>query len=267
MLRPLWWVQQLVPPALLTYFGWCFYLCTFDIGPSFVHSHPTWGWIYTALPSVTIVPAASLYLRLYLIPRNQSVPPYDPPAEIKEGRVIFECLSPEEADVVHVAEGSGAGADVAQDSEAEELSAPQIDGAEGSSITSVAGCNLSAVGHEDSTSEYEDVLVDGDDREVLVNRCWRGRCNGRWKPARARHCSECGICRAGFDHHCPLVSTPLLLPARLVHTTVCKLPHSTAHSHICSPPRSVPTGHYRPLSPSVPARSHASASSLPALAN
>jgi len=41
---------------------------------------------------------------------------------------------------------------------------------------------------------------------VVVNRCWKGTCNGRWKPARARHCSECGVCRAGFDHHCAFVS-------------------------------------------------------------
>lgn len=36
--------------------------------------------------------------------------------------------------------------------------------------------------------------------------CSKGRCGGRWKPARARHCSDCGVCRVGFDHHCPIVS-------------------------------------------------------------
>ena len=41
--------------------------------------------------------------------------------------------------------------------------------------------------------------------EPLVNRCYSGRCAGRWKPARTRHCSECGTCRAGFDHHCAFV--------------------------------------------------------------
>ncbi|VDB99888.1 unnamed protein product [Peniophora sp. CBMAI 1063] len=33
--------------------------------------------------------------------------------------------------------------------------------------------------------------------------CRKGRCNGRWKPPGTHHCSTCGTCRMGFDHHCP----------------------------------------------------------------
>lgn len=40
--------------------------------------------------------------------------------------------------------------------------------------------------------------------EGLLQRC--ARCTDRWKPARTRHCSDCGVCRAGFDHHCAFVS-------------------------------------------------------------
>ncbi|KAI0035336.1 DHHC palmitoyltransferase-domain-containing protein, partial [Vararia minispora EC-137] len=33
--------------------------------------------------------------------------------------------------------------------------------------------------------------------------CTKGKCNGRWKPPTTHHCSTCGVCRVGFDHHCP----------------------------------------------------------------
>jgi hypothetical protein len=33
--------------------------------------------------------------------------------------------------------------------------------------------------------------------------CTKGSCGGAWKPPRTHHCSICGICRIGFDHHCP----------------------------------------------------------------
>lgn len=42
-----------------------------------------------------------------------------------------------------------------------------------------------------------------------VNRCYLQKCNGRWKPARARHCSTCGTCRMGFDHHCAVFANCL----------------------------------------------------------
>ncbi|GLB41748.1 putative DHHC palmitoyltransferase family protein [Lyophyllum shimeji] len=33
--------------------------------------------------------------------------------------------------------------------------------------------------------------------------CQRDECRGAWKPPRTHHCSTCGVCRVGFDHHCP----------------------------------------------------------------
>lgn len=31
-------------------------------------------------------------------------------------------------------------------------------------------------------------------------------CYNKWKPPSAHHCSSCGVCQIGFDHHCPWVS-------------------------------------------------------------
>ena len=159
MVRPTWWVSQVIPPALLTYFGRTLYLCITEIGPKYLGQRsPVLGRLYT-ISAATLIPAISiLYLRLYFLPTSQSVPPRDPPDSIKRGAVPFECLSPAAADVVRMAN--------------EEL------------------------------AEHETAALS----EPIVNRCWRGKCGGRWKPARARHCSECGVCRAAFDHHCALVS-------------------------------------------------------------
>lgn len=49
-------------------------------------------------------------------------------------------------------------------------------------------------------------LDDDHTHHTLIVRCTKDQCQGRWKPARARHCSECGRCRVGFDHHCMFVS-------------------------------------------------------------
>lgn len=43
------------------------------------------------------------------------------------------------------------------------------------------------------------------DQKGSLAHCTKGRCNGRWKPPRAHHCSACGQCRLGFDHHCHFV--------------------------------------------------------------
>jgi len=37
-----------------------------------------------------------------------------------------------------------------------------------------------------------------------LNTC--ERCNMTWKPQRAHHCSECGVCVYKMDHHCPWVN-------------------------------------------------------------
>lgn len=118
--------------------------------------------VYGAFPTISIGYLSVLYLKLYFLPKDRSVPPRDPPRDIQHQTVIFECLSPEEAEVVRVATRG-----------------------------------------DDATSSRTHGL--GDLATPAVNRCWKGRCQGRWKPARTRHCSECGACRAGFDHHCAIV--------------------------------------------------------------
>lgn len=122
--------------------------------------------VYRICTSSLLIPVSILFLRLYFLPSNQSVPPRDPPESILQGRAIFECLSDEEVQAVQLAKQKAS-----------------------SSTTPPQGSRH-------------------DDLENRVNRCWKGQCSGRWKPARARHCSECGVCRAGFDHHCAFVSRP-----------------------------------------------------------
>ncbi|WWC64451.1 uncharacterized protein I303_107061 [Kwoniella dejecticola CBS 10117] len=141
-------LQQLLPPLLLTYFYFAWKIATFELGQ-----------IYTFLPSFLIIPTAVLYLRLYFLPPNQSVPPYDPPSSVQNQHIIFQCLPPAEAKVVRLA----------------------------------------------NSEEH-------DDDDPLVERCYRGICGGRWKPARTRHCSMCGKCRAGWDHHCPIFANCLTAP-------------------------------------------------------
>ncbi len=46
------------------------------------------------------------------------------------------------------------------------------------------------------------------DEQGNLATCKKGGCNGRLKPPRTHHCSTCGVCREGFDHH---VSMPASL--------------------------------------------------------
>jgi len=39
--------------------------------------------------------------------------------------------------------------------------------------------------------------------DASLNFCVKGNCNMRWKPPGTHHCSTCGVCRIGYDHHCP----------------------------------------------------------------
>ncbi|KAH9967510.1 DHHC palmitoyltransferase-domain-containing protein [Russula dissimulans] len=36
-----------------------------------------------------------------------------------------------------------------------------------------------------------------------LDYCVKDACSMRWKPPGTHHCSTCGVCRVGFDHHCP----------------------------------------------------------------
>ncbi|TYJ57131.1 hypothetical protein B9479_002232 [Cryptococcus floricola] len=63
-----------------------------------------------------------------------------------------------------------------------------------------------------SKEGWEDEEVERSREEPMVERCYKGKCRGAWKPARARHCSQCGVCRMGFDHHCPFFANCLTAP-------------------------------------------------------
>ncbi|EIW72253.1 hypothetical protein TREMEDRAFT_58413 [Tremella mesenterica DSM 1558] len=94
-----WAVQQLLPPALLTYFFWAWKICTFEIGPTFIGKtlqHPLLGATYSAFASISLGTLTLLFLRLYLLPSRQGIPPRDPPDDIQLRRVIFQVSRPPE---------------------------------------------------------------------------------------------------------------------------------------------------------------------------
>ena len=41
--------------------------------------------------------------------------------------------------------------------------------------------------------------------DASLDFCAKDNCKMRWKPPGTHHCSTCGVCRLGFDHHCPWV--------------------------------------------------------------
>ena len=55
--------------------------------------------------------------------------------------------------------------------------------------------------HPETITEPYECRSDGS-----LDFCFRKTCHMRWKPPGTHHCSTCGICRLGFDHHCPWVS-------------------------------------------------------------
>ncbi len=55
--------------------------------------------------------------------------------------------------------------------------------------------------HPETITEPYECRSDGS-----LDFCSRGNCQMRWKPPGTHHCSTCGVCRLGFDHHCPWVS-------------------------------------------------------------
>lgn len=57
--------------------------------------------------------------------------------------------------------------------------------------------------HPETITEPYECRSDGS-----LDFCSREICQMRWKPPGTHHCSTCGVCRLGFDHHCPWVSKP-----------------------------------------------------------
>ncbi|KAH9058921.1 DHHC palmitoyltransferase-domain-containing protein, partial [Lactarius deliciosus] len=52
--------------------------------------------------------------------------------------------------------------------------------------------------HPETITEPFECRSDGS-----LDFCSRENCQMRWKPPGTHHCSTCGVCRLGFDHHCP----------------------------------------------------------------
>jgi hypothetical protein len=132
--------------------------------------------LYSAFATICIANVTILYLRLYFLPKDQARPPYNPPQAILDNETIYECLSAAEAQAVALARRTSQSPLVSDEP------------------TPLHGLQAGLL------------------PPALVNRCYREGCNGRWKPARTRHCSLCGTCRAGFDHHCAIFANCVTAP-------------------------------------------------------
>lgn len=53
--------------------------------------------------------------------------------------------------------------------------------------------------------------------DASLDFCAKDNCKMRWKPPGTHHCSTCGVCRLGFDHHCPWVR--VLQPIKTLDVT------------------------------------------------
>ncbi|KAL7418321.1 hypothetical protein Q5752_006779 [Cryptotrichosporon argae] len=194
-----WYAQQLLPPALLTYFAWAWRRCTYDVGHAYLVKtlgYRCLGTAYTALPTLLVGPIAIIFSRLYLLPRAQAVPPALPPRRLLRRETIFEVPAPASGELTYVAPLDDGALDVLGDAVLD-----TVDGGLG------GGAGRQGSKGADDYEALERAVDDG-----LVERCFRGTCRGRWKPARARHCSECGTCRVGFDHHCAFFANCLTAP-------------------------------------------------------
>ena len=74
--------------------------------------------------------------------------------------------------------------------------------------------NLDLPNASDLNVPHECANAQGD-----LNFCTRkgAPCYGKWKPLTAHHCSTCGVCQVGFDHHCPWVSYSSVFPPLWAH--------------------------------------------------
>ncbi|KAL1409966.1 hypothetical protein Q8F55_003965 [Vanrija albida] len=197
-------LEQVIPPAILTYLALGLRAALTKVGYRYLYLYARRPWaaaLYSAAVALALPALAGTFLRLYLLPSRQNVPPPRPPGAITSLRTLFECVPPRRA----LREG----------------------------YTLVP------------RSAARDEVAD-----ALIATCHKGACAGRWKPARARHCSECGRCRCAFDHHCAflancitasylpaflalLFGTPLVVLGALVPvytTLLARIPKAWAHS-------------------------------------
>lgn len=96
--------------------------------------------------------------------------------------------------------------------------------------------------------------------EGQMDFCRKGRCNGRWKPPGTHHCSTCGTCRMGFDHHCPWVTVVLymidisLLMLGVAWELCLSLPHEGISSFTLFHRSNGATGHMAHMGESLATR-------------